>query len=157
MPFIVTGPGIDAGSRAPGNIYLLDLLPTLCDLAGIEIPETVEGISFAPVLRGEAETIRDVLYGCYCGGTLPGMRSIRAGDWKLIKYDVMDGTVRETQLFNLADNPHEFLIEHHAADVVALTGMQPEAASGQPGGRPAIRGQASRTRSIAARRDAAAG
>ncbi len=127
VPFIVMGPGIEPGSRAPGNIYLLDLLPTLCDLADSSIPETVEGISFAPVLRGEAETIRDVLYGCYCGGTLPGMRSIRVADWKLIKYDVIDGTVRETQLFNLADNPHEFLIEHHAADVVALTGIQPAA------------------------------
>lgn len=126
VPFIVMGPSIEAGSRAQGNIYLLDLMPTVCDLANVEIPETVEGISFAPVLRGGTDRVRDVLYGCYCGGTLPGMRSIRAGDWKLIKYDVLDGTVRETQLFNLAQNPHEFLIEHHAPEVVALTGVQPE-------------------------------
>ena len=41
------------------------------------------------------------------------MRSVRHGDWKLIKYDVMDGTVRETQLFNLKENPNEFIREHH--------------------------------------------
>jgi hypothetical protein len=63
---------------------------------------------------GQKETVRDVLYGVYCGGTKPGMRSVRRGDWKLIKYDVMDGKVRETQLFNLKINPHEYLAEHHA-------------------------------------------
>ncbi|RMF39088.1 MAG: sulfatase [Planctomycetota bacterium] len=116
VPFIVAGPGIEPGSRVPGNIYLLDVLPTLCDLAGIEIPATVEGESFRSVLEGQRQTIRDVLYGVYCGGTKPGMRCIKQGDWKLIKYDVLDGTVRRTQLFNLAANPHEYLPEHQRAD-----------------------------------------
>ena len=113
VPFIVKGPGVKAGTRVEGNIYLLDVLPTLCDLAGIEIPGTVEGISFAPVLKGKTHAVRDVMYGVYCGGTKPGMRSVKQGDWKLIKYDVMDGAIRETQLFNLAGNPHEYLPEHN--------------------------------------------
>jgi arylsulfatase A-like enzyme len=112
VPFIVKGPGIKYGQRVEGNIYLLDVLPTVCDLAGIEIPETMNGTSFKPVLMGEKETIRDVQYGVYCGGTKPGMRTVLKGDWKLIKYDMMDGGVRETQLFNLAENPHEYLPEH---------------------------------------------
>ncbi|MEM7392229.1 MAG: sulfatase-like hydrolase/transferase [Verrucomicrobiota bacterium] len=111
VPFIVKGPGIKQG-RAQGNIYLLDVLGTLCDLADIEAPKTAESISFRPVLEGQRETIRDTLYGVYCGGTKPGMRAVRKGDWKLIKYDVMDGTVRQTQLFNLKHNPHEFIQEH---------------------------------------------
>lgn len=113
VPFIIKGPGIEAGKRVKGNIYLLDVLPTLCDLAGIEIPETVEGKSFMPVLKGEKAAVRDVMYGVYAGGTKPGMRAVKKGDWKLIKYDVMDGAVRETQLFNLAENPNEYLPEHH--------------------------------------------
>jgi choline-sulfatase len=112
VPFVVKGPGIQPGSRVLGNIYLLDVLPTLCDLASIPAPKTVEGISFKPVLAGEKQTVREVLYGVYCGGTKPGMRCVKRGDWKLIKYDVMDGTVRKTQLFNLAENPHEFIAEH---------------------------------------------
>ena len=118
VPFIVSGPGIKPGTRARGNIYLLDVLPTLCDLAGIEAPTTIEGLSFRPVLEGRQETVRDVLYGVYCGGTKPGIRSIKQGDWKLIKYDVMDGAVRQTQLFNLAKNPHEFLPEHQRQDAL---------------------------------------
>lgn len=112
VPFIVKGPGIASGVRVPGNIYLLDVLPTLCDLAGIDTPDTVEGSSFRPILEGSQQTLRDVLYGVYCGGTKPGMRCVKRGDWKLIKYDVMDGTVRRTQLFNLAANPHEFIAGH---------------------------------------------
>ncbi len=126
VPFLVRGPGIQPGGRAPGNAYLLDILPTICDLAGVEIPATVQGRSLEPVLLGERQTVRDVLYGSYCGGTKPGMRAVRWGDWKLIKYDTLEGQVRETQLFNLAQNPHEFLMEHHAPAVVARTGHQPE-------------------------------
>ena len=126
VPYIVKGPGIEAGTRVPGNIYLLDTLRTLCELADIEVPELTEGVSFKPVLEGKADQVRDVLYGVYCGGSKPGMRCVKKGDWKLIKYDVLDGTVRETQLFNLAENPDELLKEHHDPAVVALTGNQPK-------------------------------
>jgi choline-sulfatase len=125
VPLIVKGPGIAAGSRVQGNVYLLDMLATLCDLAGIASPSTNEGMSFKPVLMGQQETIRDTLYGVYNGGTKPGMRSVRNGDWKLIKYDVLDGEVRQTQLFNLAENPDELLLEHHEPSALAKTGAQP--------------------------------
>lgn len=116
VPFIVKGPGIQAGTRVPGNIYLADTLATLCDIANVPAPESNEGTSFKPVLEGKEKTIRDVLYGAYCGGTKPGMRCVKKGDWKLIKYDVLDGTVHETQLFNLATNPDELLKEHGKND-----------------------------------------
>ena len=126
VPFIVSGPGIKP-ARVPGNIYLLDVLGTLCDLAGVDAPEGIESKSFRPLLEGKKEIVRDVLYGVYCGGSKPGMRSVRKGDWKLIKYDTLDGKVHETQLFNLKENPHEFLKEHHLPAVTALSGAKPEA------------------------------
>ncbi|MDC0937362.1 sulfatase-like hydrolase/transferase [Pirellulales bacterium] len=126
VPMLVRGPGIEKGSQAAGYVYLLDVLPTLCDLAGIDVPSSVEGESFRPVLEGKTERIRDVLYGAYCGGTKPGMRSVKADGWKLIKYDVLDGQVRRTQLFNLSDNPFELLREHQSSQVKALTGNTPE-------------------------------
>lgn len=112
VPFIVKGPGIQPGSRVEGNIYLLDILATLCDVAGITPPESNEGTSFKPVLDGQKKMIRDVLYGAYSGGSKPGMRCVKQGDWKLIQYEAPDRGVKETQLFNLADNPDEFLAEH---------------------------------------------
>jgi choline-sulfatase len=110
VPMIVMGPGIKPGSRAPGNIYLGDLIATFCELTGIMPPETNEGSSFKSVLLGERQSIRETLYGVYNGGGKPGMRSVKQGDWKLIEYQTQG--VRETQLFNLKDNPHELLAEH---------------------------------------------
>ena len=53
VPLIVAGPGVKPGSRAPGNVYLADVLATLCEIAGIDPPATNEGTSFLPVLTGE--------------------------------------------------------------------------------------------------------
>jgi arylsulfatase A-like enzyme len=126
VPLLVRGPGVAPGSSASGFAYLLDILPTVCDLAGVVVPAEIEGVSLHPVLIGESPRVRDVLYGVYCGGTKPGMRSVKTADgWKLVKFDVLGGKVRETQLFNLRENPHELLVEHHAAEVVALTGNRP--------------------------------
>jgi arylsulfatase A-like enzyme len=126
VPLIVNGPGIAPGTRAIGNVYLLDILATLCDLAGVAVPQSNEGISFKPVLEGKQSVVRDVLYGVYNGGTKPGMRCVKKGDWKLIKYDVLDGAVQQTQLFNLAENPEEYLAEHHDAAVKSLSGINPQ-------------------------------
>ena len=116
VPLIVKGPGVIPGSRAIGNTYLTDTLATLCDICGIQSPSSNEGKSFLPVLQGHQKVIRDVLYGVYCGGQKPGMRSVRKGDWKLIKYESPSGGLH-TQLFNLKDNPHEFIDDHHIASV----------------------------------------
>ena len=91
VPFIVKGPGVKPGTRVPGYIYLGDSLATLCDICGISPPETNEGKSFLPVLEGKTQAVRDVLYGVYCGGRKPGIRSVRLGDWKLIKYESPEG------------------------------------------------------------------
>ena len=125
VPFIASGPDINGGTRAKGNSYLLDILPTFCDLAGIPIPPTAQGISLKTVLTGSKQVIRPVLYGAYCGGTKPGMRSVRKGDWKLIKYDTLDGEIRQTQLFNLKENPDELLKEHHLKKVIKKTENNP--------------------------------
>ena len=63
-----------------------------------------------------------MLYGVYCGGAKPGMRCVKKGDWKLIKYDSPRDGVRETQLFNLAEDPEELL--DRAGDPACATVLQ---------------------------------
>lgn len=126
VPYIVKGPGVKAGARAEGNIYLLDTLASLCALANIEAPKTNEGVSFMPVLHGEQERVREVMYGVFGGATLPGMRAVRKGDWKLLKFDVLDGLIRKTLLFNLKENPWELMVEHQDPNLIALIGNRPQ-------------------------------
>jgi|GEM_PF-166371 len=127
VPMIVKGPGVKPGARAPGNIYLGDLLATFCDLTGVTPPDTNDGISFKPILLGDRKTIRDSLYGVYNGGDKPGMRSVKQGDWKLIEYESTTSNIRETQLFNLMENPHELLADHHDSKVTSVSGISPTA------------------------------
>jgi arylsulfatase A-like enzyme len=115
VPFIVAGPGIRSG-RAPGNGYLLDLLATFCDFAGITPPESNEGVSLRGVLEGRQQAVREVMYGVYSGGAKPGIRCVREGDWKLITYSAPERNLSEVQLFNLADNPEELLPEHRSSN-----------------------------------------
>ena len=46
VPLVMCGPGIPADQRREQYVYLLDIYPTLCDLCGISIPESVDGLSF---------------------------------------------------------------------------------------------------------------
>lgn len=125
VPLLLSGPGIAPGTRAKGNVYLHDVLPTICDITEVPCPESVEGLSMRSVLERKSDTLRDVMYGVYSGGTKPGIRCVRRGDWKLIEYDVLDGQIRRTQLFNLAQNPDELLVEHSVPTVVTKTGNEP--------------------------------
>jgi choline-sulfatase len=115
VPYIVRGPGIAAGSESNALIYLHDSFPTLCDLAGIDPPATIDnndGQSFRAVLEGGGDSHREHLYGLYAGGDKPGIRAVTDGRFKLIKYDVADNATQVTQLFDLQENPFELLPEH---------------------------------------------
>ncbi len=54
VPFIVAGPGIIQGvDRQHLVSSSVDLVPTFCDFAGLEIPEGVHGLSIKPLVLGE--------------------------------------------------------------------------------------------------------
>jgi iduronate 2-sulfatase len=50
-PLLISAPGMPRGSRTPALTEFIDIYPTLCELAGIEIPKHVEGTSLVPLLR----------------------------------------------------------------------------------------------------------
>ncbi len=54
------GAGHSRRSAAPGICYLLDIFPTLCDLAGQPVPASVEGVSLAPTLSDAANHPYDI-------------------------------------------------------------------------------------------------
>lgn len=98
VPLVVRGPGIPRGKSVAAPCYLRDLFPTACELAGITIPETVEGRSLAPALRGEAPAYSQV-FGCFTDT----QRVIRDDRWKLIWYP----QAKRQQLFDLTGDPDE--------------------------------------------------
>ncbi|MCB1234287.1 MAG: sulfatase-like hydrolase/transferase [Verrucomicrobiae bacterium] len=100
VPFLFAGPGIAAGATTDAQIYLRELFPTTCDIAGVAVPPSVTAASFASVLRGETTAHHDTIHGYYTDT----QRMIRQSDgWKLIRYPRAD----RWQLFNVKDDPHE--------------------------------------------------
>src|SRR6185295_10401138 len=80
VPFIARGPGIKPGvvSRALGDVT--DILPTLAQLAGAELPrdKVFDGKSLVPLLRGATDRHRDWIYAHYEDG-----RVLRDARWLL--------------------------------------------------------------------------
>lgn len=101
VPLIFRGPGVPENQRANTLCALPDIFPTLCGLAGLEVPSTVEGRSLFPALRDPAHAVHDALHFAY----KDVQRAVRKENFKRIDYDV-DGA-HTTQLFDLGRDPHE--------------------------------------------------
>ncbi len=126
VPTAFFGPGFEGGGEVPGLINLPDLSATLLDAAGIDIPDTFEGRSILPLLRGQADDWpEDVLIQPTSKQVLA--RAVRTKRWK---YAVVSDasikdvgpspdTYREAELYDLEHDPYELTnlagMESHAA------------------------------------------
>ena len=99
VPFLIRGPDIAGGRETRAQAYLREVYPTVCELAGIETPQTVQGESFAGVLRGQTDRHHEYVFGYF----RDKQRMIRGERWKLIEYP----QVGQQQLFDLESDPHE--------------------------------------------------
>ncbi len=98
VPLIIAGPGIKKGvCREP--VELLDIYPTLADIAGVAIPSHVEGISLKPQLA-DPTTLRS---RPAITTHNPGNCSVRDVRYRYIQYG--DGS---HELYDLVDDPNEF-------------------------------------------------
>jgi len=116
MPFILLGPGILAGRRIDAMMYQHSLFPTVCDLAGLAAPNTVQFPSLLPLLRGQSQGMLDSVYSCYRGF----QRMVRTEKYKLILYP----RVKKVQLFDLEKDPWEMKnLAEDAAHAATITGL----------------------------------
>ncbi len=118
-PLIFAGPGVPEGKRSDALCYLLDIFPTLGDLASVNPPAGSEGKSLVPVMHGIKGKVRDSLFLAYA----KVQRSVRDERWQLITYP----QINRTQLFDLRNDPHEIkdlaADPAHARDVARLTAL----------------------------------
>ncbi len=102
VPLMIAAPQLRAG-RVDAPVSTLDVLPTLADLAGIDLKGIMpwtDGVSLTDVASGAERGAVPMEYAAE--GTIAPMISLRDGDWKLnlCRAD-------PPQLFNLADDPDE--------------------------------------------------
>lgn len=100
VPIIVRLPGADPGdgARSGAEVGLVDILPTICEILGVECPSEVEGRSLVPLLEGAPfDRWPQVQFSEF----LDGQRVARMGRYKLIYRGL------RTTLFDLETDPAE--------------------------------------------------
>lgn len=108
VPLLFVGPGIGAERTVQEFCTLNDIFPTLCDLTGTTIPDSVDGESLASLVRDSTATSpsqdRDKLLFAY--RDIQRALLDKSGN-KLILYFNKDGSITHEQLFNVQDDPLE--------------------------------------------------
>jgi arylsulfatase A-like enzyme len=99
VPFVIHAPGVGA-SLVPGTTRLMDITPTILELAGLPAHETHDGVSLVAALRGdEAARTRELASVTEMGDT----KSLFEFPWKL----VLDGAGAAPRLYDLERDPAE--------------------------------------------------
>ncbi len=118
VPLVIRGPGVVPGATLGQQVRLMDLTPTLLDLAGVEPLTGIEATSLAPLLGGgslpylpayaESAPAR-AQFPEQDKIQLPGIRGkwrmVRTDRWKLIRIPREEGDLYE--LYDLVDDPGE--------------------------------------------------
>jgi arylsulfatase A-like enzyme len=99
VPLIFAGPGVKPGQRCTQPAELLDIYPTLIELAGLPARSDLEGLSLTPQLK-DAQTARE---RPAITSHNQGNHGIRSEHWRYIHY--ADGT---EELYDMKNDPHEW-------------------------------------------------
>ncbi|MBD3267579.1 sulfatase-like hydrolase/transferase, partial [bacterium] len=106
VPMIARWPGkIKPGTTSALPSAFWDFLPTACDVAGIENPQNIDGISYLPAMLGKTNKKHDVLYWEF--PSQGGKQALRWGDWKAVRLHLGKRPNGPLELYNLKTDPRE--------------------------------------------------
>jgi arylsulfatase A-like enzyme len=116
IPLVISGPGIASGVRVPNRFQLVDILPTLLDLAEVSHP-ALDGSSLAPALRGNDLDGRSGLF--FSENTYQKQRAMLAWPWKYMRMETHYESMPARCLYKLDEDPRELRnLSDERADVV---------------------------------------
>ncbi len=105
VPLLISAPGvITPGSKSNDLVELLDLFPTLCELADIQIPDFVDGTSIVANLKDTSVSVKSAAYSQYYrklnGDQFMGY-AIRTDQHRFVEWrDFESGKVTATELYD---------------------------------------------------------
>ena len=105
VPMIARWPGkIKAGSVSGHVSAFWDVLPSYCELAGLESPDGINGISFMPTLLGQNIRQKKHEYLYWEFHEQGKRQAVRFGDWKGVRQNVAKDPNGPIELYNLRDD-----------------------------------------------------
>ncbi|MEM7603296.1 MAG: sulfatase [Verrucomicrobiota bacterium] len=107
VPLLLTGPGISRNTSTNALVELLDLYPTLAGLASLDLPDHLEGQSFASVLSDPSATAREAAFSEFSRGGARGL-SIRTNHFRYTEWcSQKSGEIVARELYDLHESPVE--------------------------------------------------
>ena len=98
VPMIARWPRkIKAGSTTTHLSAFWDFLPTCCDIAGVQSPDGIDGISFFPVLLGQSQKQNQHKFMYWEFHERKIKQAVRMGPWKAVRFVAQN----KTELYNL--------------------------------------------------------
>uniref|UniRef100_A0A8C8D6J9 Arylsulfatase K n=1 Tax=Oncorhynchus tshawytscha TaxID=74940 RepID=A0A8C8D6J9_ONCTS len=110
VPLLIMGPGVKSGLRLSQLVSLVDIYPTVLEMAGVAVPGGLSGHSLLPLLsqsaarpaRPRPDWVLSEYHGCNANAST---YMLREGQWKYITY--ADGVSVPPQLFDLTVDKEE--------------------------------------------------
>ena len=132
IPSMVRWPGkIQPGTASDLTFYHPDLLPTIVEIAGVESPQDIDGISIVPTLLGERAAGRQQRLHDYLYWEFRNQVAVRIGDMKGIqpkpnsKWELYDLSADPSERDNLAEQQPQLLVKMQAIAQEAHQPVQP--------------------------------
>jgi uncharacterized sulfatase len=111
VPLIIAGSDIKAGGVSSRLVELVDLYPTLADLAGLKAPSNLAGTSLRPLLANPVAAWDRPAFSQVQRGGVPG-HTVRTPRWRYTEWDdgnagleLYDEEKDPTEMKNLANDP----------------------------------------------------
>ena len=121
IPCCITGPGIPGARVVTDQVRQIDLMPTLLDLLGYDLPAPTSGRSLAPLIEGRQMEEASAYVESGSWVTSRNWRGLRARGWKYAEHPRSSENVDlSPQLYNLIEDPQELRnIARKRLDIVA--------------------------------------
>jgi arylsulfatase A-like enzyme len=132
VPLIFAGPGITAGAKCARPVELLDIFPSLLELAGLPARPDLEGHSLAPQLKNSAAPRAWPAITTHNQGN----HAVRTERWRYIRYadsseELYDVVADPNEWKNLADDPKFTAVKRDLAQWLPKKSQPPAPGSAQ--------------------------
>lgn len=101
-PVIVNAPGMQAGTQTDGLIEYVDIYPSLCELAGLPVPDGLQGTSFVPLMNEPERPWKKAAFSRWGNG-----ETARTERYRYMEWTNNNGEVTARALFDHQKDPHE--------------------------------------------------
>ena len=109
-PMIISAPGLKSSQRTNALVEYVDVFPTLCDLAGLSVPNYLEGNSVLPLLKNPKLDWKKAVFSQYPRGW-PRAKfegySIKTDRYNYIQWKELDGSFKGHELYDHKLDPIE--------------------------------------------------